>query len=434
MRQIKVIKKENIITYAILLLGVVARMVACVLASPTINQHDVLKRFGHYDYAVYIFNYWKLPMANTYEFAQPPINAIMQAIVMKIFDPFVGHTSNNYIDLYATTKILSLVYSSITLIIIYKILKEFDLKSIIKNLILAVMSFYPGILFMSTQYSNDNISYMFFYLTILLAIRWAKCKKMSMIILLALSIGIGMLTKISVGLVAFIIGPMMLAVLITTVRYTGNGLKKDAVARITTKELLIQLIIFAIIVFPIGLSYSLRNLLLFDQPMGAISEIAVDSILDMKKYNWTFIDRFLSIPIDRFLDNETGIYHSFIEYNAWIDLIKTAGYDEFNFSKAFANGMFIVIYVLNILFFFTSFIAFIITTIKVIKEILKKNINVYSSIFNFKMLCIMLYILALIAYIGFNVKYAYSCNTNYRYIAYITFAMIGLLVPIKEGN
>ena len=67
---------------------------------------------------------------------------------------------------------------------------------------------------MTTQYSNDNIAYMFFYLSIFLSIRWAKDKKLSTIILLALAIGVGMLTKISVGLIAFITGPMMLAVLI----------------------------------------------------------------------------------------------------------------------------------------------------------------------------------------------------------------------------
>ena len=253
MRQIKDIKKENIITYAILLLGVVARVVACVLASPTEFQHDVTFESGHFDYAKYIYKNWHLADTNYYEFAQPPINAYMQAIVMKIAS-FLKSSHTGLMQLYSYSKFLTLIYSILTLIIIYKIIKEFDLPSFAKNLFLGIMALYPGLIIMTTQYSNDALGYMFFYLSILLGIKWAKEKKLSTIIFLALTIGLGMLTKVSVGLVAFIIGPMMIAVLVKSICQKDNVIKGNVVKSVSTKQIIIQLVIFGLIVFSLGLS------------------------------------------------------------------------------------------------------------------------------------------------------------------------------------
>lgn len=206
--------KNNLSTFIIFIIAIITRLIAMINATPTAYQHDVMYKNGHLDYAVYIFRYWKLGEHNIREFSQPPINAFIQAVVMKILSPFIGYNSSFYTKLYEPTKILSFIYSFLTVIIIYKIINCFELNKKIKNIIFGIIVVYPGIIIMSTQYSNDNISYLFFYLSLLLTIKWARDKQLKTIILLALSIGIGMLTKVSVGLIAFITGPMMLAVLI----------------------------------------------------------------------------------------------------------------------------------------------------------------------------------------------------------------------------
>ena len=73
-------------------------------------------------------------------------------------------------------------------------------------------------------------------------------------------------------------------------------------------------------------------------------------------------------------------------------------------------------------------ISIVITTIKVIKSIFIKKIRHNNSLLNFRIICLMLFTLAIFAYLFFNIKYPYSCNSNYRYISYITFAMAGCLV------
>lgn len=440
----------------ILFFGILFRFIAFLFASPAINQHDVIQRYGHFDYAMYLFMYNKLPPMGGYEFAQPPINAALQALLMKFLSLFKDY-SDNYLYLYSHTKILSLIYSIITLIIIYKILKEFDIPKIISNCILAIMSFYPGIIIMTTQYSNDNISYMFFYLSLLLTIRWCKNKKLSTIILLALSIGIGMLTKISVGLIAFITGPMMLIIWIRSLlrvnANVGASYASPEIAGESTASppITLQLIVFALIVFPIGLSYSIRNKILFDIPIGVISEIAANSPLDMKNYNWTFIDRFLSLPFNRIVDTKNSIYHDYIEYNIWIDLVKTATFDEFNFSKTIWHPLCVALYILNYIFHILGISTIVLNIKDIIRVILEsvrtRTVNcetvrasyaspdavrastaspdpvrasTASPYLNLKIISVMLFILAIAAYVGFNYKYQYSCNSNYRYIAYIT--------------
>ena len=284
--------KNNLCTFIIFVVAFITRFIAMLNATPTTFQHDVMYKNGHLDYAAYIFRYWKLGNHNIREFAQPPINAFMQAVVMKILSPFIGYNSSFYTKLYEPTKILSFIYSFLTVIIIYKIINCFDFNKNIKNLFFGIIVLYPGIIIMSTQYSNDNIAYMFFYLSLFLSIKWTKDKQLKTIILLALSIGIGMLTKISVGLIAFITGPMMLAVLISSKN---------------KKEILKQLIIFSLIVFPIGLSYSIRNYIVFNQPIGSIFEIGLNTKLDLRKYSYTIFDRFLSIPLNKFFERKNYI-------------------------------------------------------------------------------------------------------------------------------
>lgn len=404
--------KDNLTTYIIGALGVVLRFIAMLSANPKAFQHDVIQEGGHLDYAIYIFNNWKLADTNFAEFSQPPIHATLQAIVMKIYSPFIRYSKINHIKLYSTTIILTFIFSCLTLFIIYKILKEFNLGAIVTNIIFGIMAFYPSLIILSAQYSNDNISYMFFYLSLYLSIRWAKTKKLSTIILLALSIGIGMLTKVSVGIIAFITGPMMLAVLIKS-----KGKKK----------IFIQLMIFTLIVFPIGLSYSIRNYMLFKQDIGGIWEIAKDTKLDMRNYSYTATDRYLSIPIHRLFDVKSSIYHDKYEYNIWVDLIKTSTFDEFNFGNGNIKAFCTILYIYNIIFYIASIISIILTFIKVLKSIFDKKIRHDDPLLNFRIICLMLFALAIFAYLYFNIKYPYSCNSNYRYIAYITFAMAGCL-------
>lgn len=416
------LNKSDLPTIIIFVLGIFARLMACILAKPDIYQHDVRGidgLYGHLDYAVYIFKNWRLADTNYYEFAQPPINATLQAICMKIVSLFKDF-GNDYMQLYSYCKILTFIYSVLTLIIIYKIIKEFNLPKIASNAFFAIMAFYPGLIVMTTQYSNDCLSYLFFYLSLYLGIRWAKTKKLSTIICLALLIGFGMLTKVSVGLVAFIVGPMMIIIWIKSLTANKNGLQ----AYEEKPSITVQLIIFALIVFPLGLSYSIRNYIVFGQGFGEISDVVKGSVFDMTLRNFTFAERYLTFAFGKLYDGRYDIFHDWTEYNIWVDLVKTSAFDEFQFRFDNIYPALYVVWFLNIVYWFIGTISIIYNTVVMILRRFRGPENVR----NLRNISLMLYFLAFIAFLSFNLKYPNSPNSNWRYVAYITFGLAGSII------
>ena len=115
----------------------------------------------------------------------------------------------------------------------------------------------------------------------------------------------------------------------------------------------------------------------------------------------------------------TRIYHQFIEYNIWIDLIKTATFDEYNFGYGSIYILCMIVYVLNIIFFFAGFISIIVNLIRLFKP---QKLKIQSNIFNARMISILLFVMAIASYVGYNYKYQYSCNSNFRYIPYLLFS------------
>lgn len=450
----KFIKNNNLTVKCIFILGIIIRFIAVLLSNPMYYNHDVGKigAYGHLDYAIHFYENFKLAPYNTYEFSQPPINAMLQALVMKIVSIF-NNFGNDYVKLFECTKVLNFAYSLITLYIVYKILIVLELPKKIINFTLLIFAIYPGYIIMVTQYNNDGISNMFFYISLYFSIKWSKEKNILNIVLLALSIGIGMLTKISVGLVALVTGPMMIIIFIKTlIDYKNKNISTSEL-----RSIIFQIFIFLIVVFPIGLSYSIRNYLLFGQKFNEVTEIAAETAYDLKLYDIDFVDRFLSFPFHRLFGDKTGnynnsqiyhwlyeeyggdagIYHQALEYNIWIDLIKTATFDEYNFKKGLLYGLYTFIYILNIIFFFVGFASMIINCVKIIKTIYISFINkngdiIKNNILNARIISILLFIIAMSSYIVFNYKYLYSCSSNFRYIPYLLFSLALSISLLRE--
>lgn len=429
----KKMRVKNLSQKVIIVLGCIIRFLYGMQASPKINQHDVIGNYGcHFDYAVNFYKSFSLPNSNVYEFCQGPLNAIIQGLFMRI----TSFRNKNLLKIYTNCKLLSILYSIFALVLVYMILKEFDLKNKTNCIILFIMSFYPGLILQASQYSNDPLSYMFFILSLYLAIVWCRsCAVLSedksksknrpvlIIILLALSISLGMLTKISVGLIAFLIGPMMFIIWI-------KSLKND---KYKFKEITIQLIIFSLIVFPLGLSFYIRNKLVFNQPFGYVYEIAKNTKyeIDIEKYG--ILERFLSLPINRIFNDKYFVYHDPCEYNVWVDLLKTSVFDELKLNKIITTlGLFdvinVIILLLNCVFFILGIISIIFNFIGIFRNKSISHIDLNN-------IGIILFVLSVLAYICFNFKYQYSCNSNYRYIPYITLSLalsIGVFMDQKK--
>ena len=420
----------NRVIILILLLGFGLRIIYASYNNIFSRQHDVGKAFekGHYGYAVYIFRNNSLVNTNEQQFYQPPLNAVFQAIWMKIISVFkrpddsilelykqmsnneVSFKYNNelivYIDsLYNYCRVLSAFYSCLTLFIIHKILKELNLKDYIHIIALLFLATQPVLVMMSGTMNNDNISYLFFFLALLFAIKWFKMQTYLNIILIAIFIGLGMISKLSIGFIAFIIGPMMLYILIRAIKNKNY------------KHIIIQLAVFAIIVFPLGLSYAIRNYVLFKQPLTYILDFKDhwNPILYTKIRTKNFFERYVMFPFNDII-SDRGIYHDMGEYNIWMDLLKTSTFEEFSYTNnahIFAGMML----TFNFLLYLLAIASIIYLIIGFIKK--SNNDNKFAII-----MCLAFVVLALFSYISLNIKMPYSCTSNFRYISYLAFANI----------
>ena len=427
----KKLDREKIILF-ILLFGIIIRIVYGLNNPINSHQHDVgsATGTGHYGYTLYIFRNHKLVDANNSQFYQPPLNSIIQAIWMHIntlfirpdesiielynnmFNGTLAFESNSeliaYIDkLYATNLILETYYSIITLFAIYWILKQFKISDYIIYLVLGFSAIQPVMVMMSGTLNNDNISFMFLFLAILFAIKWFNKQTFINIIMIAIFIGLGMISKFSIGFIALLIGPMMIIKLIQRIK------EKSFVI------ILVQLAVFAIIVFPLGLSYAIRNYIKFGQELTYILDFGESSWLRDEIREKNFYQRFIAFPIKDLIDETRGVFHNYTEYNIWIDLLKTSTYEEFSYSSGsyvFAGSMLFI----NMMLYHISAFSFVYLVIQLIRKKICDNLG-------YVLISIVLAVLALSTYISLNIKMPYSCTSNFRYIAYLGFANISLI-------
>ena len=423
-------KKEILIM--ILILGIALRFTYGCVNGIYDFQHDVGEAYekGHYGYAIYIFRTLKLPNSNELQLYQPPLNAFLQALFMRVNSLFISVNEEgkdlyllmfnddsfffsydrnliSYLDtLYSSCRILSIFYSCVTFLTIYEIINEFNLKDKPKYLILLIMSTQPVLVMMSGAMNNDGLSYMFFFLALLYGIRWYKNEGYLNIILIALFIGLGMITKLSIGFIAFIIGPMFLVKFIKKIK------EKKAL------KLIPMFIVFSLIVFPLGLSYAIRNYILFDQSFTYVLDFGRDSWLHEVIKEKSIYERFFSLPLTQLIHKTQVIFHDYQEYNIWVDLIKTSIFEEYPYGHSplacvFAGVMFLI----NLPYWLILLpcLGF------VIYKLIKKE---YEGDKFITYISIGLIILALVSYVSFCIKMPYSCTSNFRYIAYMSLAMI----------
>lgn len=245
--------------------------------------------------------------------------------------------------------------------------------------------------------------YFFIVLGILYTIRWYKNTNYKNTIILAFIFGLGIMTKISVGTLAIVTGVVMVIRIYKEIRC---GRLKDILKIFST---------FIGISFPLALWYPIRNYILFNQPLNYVLDIqAKDTSMYCGKYD--FFERFISFPINKLLEplynNSSG------DYNALLYLLKGGLFGEFEYSRRdIVPKMLIIVFLLINVVFVISLIIFFIN---------KKEERFY------KLILIGLLCTYYIMYIGFNIKYPYSCTMDYRYIVPVSIVQARILGKTNE--
>ena len=317
---------------AVLCAGFVLRAVMVLFTPLNFHQHDVSnftnEQAGYHDtYILFVYENFSLPAGDVRDYGQfyhPPLHYIISAIFLRIHNVLPLKFSGDINGL----KMLPLLWTSYIILFAKKILEWFDIKGRALVISLMIVVFCPQMIFLSIQVNNDALALMLFAASIFLALKWHEKPEIATILLLAISIGCAMMTKLSMGFVAFPVAWIFLAKLIKTVKESKS--KKPT---LKLGGLIKQFCAFAALVFPLGLWFPLKNLIGYGTPITYV--FVIDSSAGQDVWMYSALQRFL-LPSKEILASPFLFEgHNFNDYNIPLALIKTALFDEREFTDPY---------------------------------------------------------------------------------------------------
>lgn len=241
---------------ALMLPGICLRICYTLFTDAGTRTYDVYRdTWGHLDYIKYIAKNFSLPPVNECQTYHPPVHHIISALVLDVSKLF---TQKEFFQLKAI-QLTMVLFSSLTLVFFYKILKELKCSDTAILAGVALFAFHPTNIYFSSRINNDNVLLFFYTLAFYFLIRWINSNAMKDIVLLSLGAALAMLTKFSgIMLVPLIAAAFAAALFRNRSRYM---------------VLLRQYAVFGFIYIPLSMSYQLRNYILFHQGFGYVPSL-----------------------------------------------------------------------------------------------------------------------------------------------------------------
>lgn len=373
-----------------------------VLAVPNVSmQHDVSKLGsgrGHLGYIEYLYNNKALPdfdVRTVYQFYHPPLHHTLSAIWVGI-QQLIGI---DYGSAFENIQLLTLFYSTLSMILSYKIFRQLRLRGIGLAAATAVVSLCPTFYIMAGSINNDMLSVTFMLGAILNTIYWYKEREMKRIIFIALCVGLGMMTKLSVWMVAPAIAFVFIYVFIKNIRSESY---KDI------KKYITQFAVFLAVCAPLGLWWSFRNYISHGVPFTYVMELSKNS----KQYigDIPVLQRLFDFSFYQFSDvgDQFTMYSgAYNEFNPIIALFKTSMFDEGITAKNFPN-----IAGFNTMLFWSAVVLGLIGFVAMIYAFSKKS-NIIDT--PMKIFVGLIYFVIFISYYIFCFKFPQVCTQNIRY-------------------
>ena len=373
-----------------------------VISVPMVTmQHDVAqlgKGNGHIGYIEYLFKNKALPdfdVRTVYQFYHPPLHHIIAAVwvgiqmLMKI----------EYAHAFENIQLLTLFYSTLCMILSYKIFRQLKLKGIALVTATAIVALCPTFYIMAGSINNDILSITFMLGAVLNTIYWYKHRKMKYIVFTALCIGFGMMTKLSVWMVAPPVAFIFIYAFVKNMRDKDN---RDI------KKYLTQYAVFLAICAPLGLWWSFRNYISHGVPFGYVLELSEKS----KQYIgdipvWQRLFDFSAYQFSDVADQFTMYDGAYNEFNPLVALFKTSMFDEGVAVRNFPN-----IHGFNDMLFWSAVLIGIIGFIAMIFAFFKKSKELDMPM---KVFLGILYGVIFITYYVFCLKFPHVCTQNIRY-------------------
>jgi len=383
----KIIKKDQMgLIILFFILGFYLRIAYVLITDVTERQNDVGffldNGFNqhHGGYIQYIQRYGWIPDVDVRQMDQwyhPPFYHLCAAYFMRLYSLVLPHLKSNYEAL----QMFSLFCAEGSVIIMYKIIRMFDIKGKTLVYITLLLNTFPMFILSAGGINNDISMIFLFLLSLYMGMKWHQTKDNLNLFLCALFVGLGMMTKLNCWLVSIPLGIIFLYALYEK--------------KFKDKSLWFKYIGFAAISFPLGLWFPIRNLVKYGVP---ITYILVPSYEVNNVPNYTVFQRlFHFIPL--YDDN-----YSIPAYTVYTSLFDNVFYSDLPFFG-----------ILSYLLIFSFALVLIFVVVGLFCWIYKSVKNKEVKLFD---VALWVFLTAeLTSYIIFCFKYPFICTMNYRYIS-----------------
>ena len=441
----------------------------CRIYNDNAYTHDfsVYSEGGHWAVIYDIYKTGKIPPADlTNQYYQPKLYHALIAFFMRFNSLLWPHFSGSEAVLevaarkehfaefslfdytvFESGRIFLIAQGIITLYFIYRVICDFPLKNKASNIASFIIFFTPVMWFITYYKNNDSLAFLFMMAALHSAYTHYKKRDFVSIILTAICIGLGMEAKLSAAVVAFPVAFIFLIELLGMYR-KGNIAPKEV-----QLKFYLQIGLFALIVFPLGLGGAILMKVKYGIPIGyvwdLIGQYGTGYFMYIDPNIYSTFNRVALFPSpDLFWDVFNVRYHFVyegrirhvdnswgnIDFNIWTAFIKTGLWSEAKltthepFSVIIAKNpgfknIFTVIYALAIGIGFLFLIGSIYFIVKrIIFLIMKKE---RSDPFFFYLIPV-IFVSAALAYALFSIKYPVGCTMNARY-AMILYIPIGVV-------
>ena len=360
----------------------------------TLRQMDVgyiHNGSGHFSYIEYLYDHsLMLPHADPrglFQMYQPPLFYYIATIIVRI-TTLLGVPYESAIE---SVQIVTLYAAICTVITADKIFRKFRLKGYALSAAIALTAFGTGIIIMSGMITNDILATAFETGAALCSLEWYDNRTFKNIINTALLIGLGMMTKLSVVMVAPPIAVLFIYVFFKELKNWRAYLKQFAV--------------FLGISVPLGVWFPIKNLILFGVPLGYVPEGMDNEYIEnipiwqrLFDFSWQNFEYPITVNYYGSLFDKVA---EFEDYNPAIALIKSNVDMQMMRDKSFlATILYIQFYIMLILAI--AGFAYMIYCL------LSKNMkHIFMSVFWLSMM---------VSYYIFCIKYTNIYAENIRYV------------------
>lgn len=403
----------------VILIAIVFRMLYALKSIFCITDHDIgiidvstyeLNGVGHLSYIDFLIRNKAFPAVDLNftgfppQFYHPPLFYIVGALIKSI----VNSIGLSDVFSYEVIQQVNMIFSCVCLIACVKIIDEFKLSSSTRLLAISICAFNPIFTIIGIELNNDCLMTMFCLFALLYTIRWLKDSSWKNTMLIMVFLVLGMLSKTSAVLIAPAIGAAFLYRLVVSIK------NKTEIMGLIRK-----FVVFGVTSIPLGLSWVIRNRILYDVPFNYVPSLPDDQWQYLG--NYSPISRILSPSIKQMTSFSTDFADPDNFKNIWGQMLQSMTFDEgilYNPNPILPMVLLWSIAALYLVLLY-SFIRYLIS---------KENLAE-------KLVLGLAHIVLLIMFIAFAYQYPHICTVHYRYIvvAFVVMA-IGATKFIEKKN